>query len=148
MVGEGGHLAVEGEGLEAGLGVVVGDEAVEEAGAGGVGEGVEHGPPVERSDEAAGERGEESGAGFGARKVVVVGECGVGLANCLAGRDYLVSPFFNQDDKPARTALEVSPRLLRDQSDQDRGVNAVALGHVLAPDHRGICGCRRVGCRV
>ena len=47
-MGEGGHLAVEGEGVDAGKGVVVGDEAVEEAGAAGGCEGLEDGVAAER----------------------------------------------------------------------------------------------------
>ncbi len=118
-VGEGGHLAVEGEGVDAGKGVVVGDEAVEEAGAAGGREGLEDGVAAERGDEAAGEGGVEAGAGVGAGKVVVVDEGRVGFANGLIGREHLASPFVDQIAQPVETALEVRFRLPHNQSDED-----------------------------
>ena len=125
-LGEGGHAAVEGEGFQACAGVVVGDEAVEEAGAGGGGEGVEDLLPIERGNEAAGEGVVETGAGDGAGEVVVVDECRVGFANGLIGRKQLASPFIHQSTQPAEAALEVRLRLPGNQSDEDRGVNSVA----------------------
>lgn len=70
-MGKGGHAAIEGEGVQPCLGVVVGDETVEEAWADGGGEGVETGAGVLLGD-----------------AVVVLGS-DVGLAHHLVGREYL-----------------------------------------------------------
>ena len=118
-LGESGHAAIEGEGFQACAGVVVGYEAVEEAGAGGCSEGVEDFLAVERGNEAAGEGVVETGAGDGAGEVVMVDERRVGFANGLIGREQLASPFIYQIAQPAKAALEVRSRLPRNQSDED-----------------------------
>ena len=52
-VGQAGHLSVQRQHLQVSAGIVVGNEAVEQAGATGHFEGGNDGTPIQRSDQTA-----------------------------------------------------------------------------------------------
>ena len=111
-------MAVQRERLQAGLGVVVGDEAVEEAGACGGGQGVQHGPPVQRGDEAAGEGFQKPGAGVLLGDAVVALGGYVGFPNYLVGSNDLnaASDQLAEDFQAAGVYFR---RFARNQSNED-----------------------------
>ena len=121
-LGEGGHAAIQGEGVHSCAGVVVGNEAVEQAGAAGGREGVEDGASVERGDEAAREGDVKPGAGVLLRDAIVVLQGDVGLPNHLIGREYL-GVRCREGAEPFDTEREEVRGLAGDQPDEHGGIN-------------------------
>ena len=70
--GQAGHLLVQGQDFQAGPVVVVGDEAIEEARAGGSLQGCPRRTPVERRDESTSQHVQQAGAGVGLGYAVMV----------------------------------------------------------------------------